>query len=163
MARREVSLEEYFGMSQTSREEYVDDIAEMLNAWEPSIRSHIDEILLVAIATQKWADNSDAAAVELLKKIKSMQVVHALRREIGKPDSDDRTKRVNMLFEAVSQNIFIDYDTRFSTIEYYVQNPRYKLNESMKLRIIEVLYGLNDELQEKKGNLLRVLDAAKQD
>ena len=144
--KREVSLEDYFKMKPLDRDEYVDDITSLLSAWEPSIRSHIEDILRFARLTV--CDGPEDAAIELLSKIKSHQIIHSLRRHITAKESG-RSTNVCILISAIALNLMIDFDTRFNTLEYYVSNPRYKMDEEIKQALSEAFKILEEELKEK--------------
>src|SRR5580658_6189391 len=137
-------------MKPLDREEYVDDIASLLSTWEPSVRSHIEEILHFArFAGDEMADD---AAIALLSKIKSIQIIHALRRHITS-DEPGRGTNVCILLSAIAQNSMLDYNIRFDTLEYYIHNPRYKLDKMMNLTLSEALEFLEAELVEKFNSL----------
>jgi hypothetical protein len=151
--KKEITLEEFFLLKEYERDDFVDSLAFMLNAWEPSATMHINQILEFGCNIKKY--NAVDSAIDLLSKINSLQIINCLRQRMDNRDES----AIAMLLVAISKNYHLNYDLRFDTIEFYVGNSKYNFLKSklVKDSFSQAFFYLQNELLSKCENLKNVL------
>jgi hypothetical protein len=151
--KRELTLEDYFELKPEEANDRVQDIADMLNVWEPTMRSNIEQILMLG-----QAESKHDATVALLARLNTLQGIQTIRRYMTGED-EYRDVNLKLLLLACAQNFFMNYDTRYETIEYYVDNPRFKITPHIAWAMGRAFAILVEELKSKCENMYRTLSA----
>ena len=153
--KREVTLEEYFLLRPSDRAEFFGEMVKELNSWEPSLKVKIEELLKLGQNLRFPCGNE--AAIDLLSTVSSQEIIHSLRRQFTSKTNEQRDANIEMLVSALVTNYNFHFTTRFETLKYYINNPRYEHSEATHESLASGMSALMGELEDIRDEVLESL------